>query len=123
MMSIELRRGTRLEDPPVDVQGSLNTVSNLSRGGMCIVCDDCPEVGQKRRYDLVDRRTGKSCTLWGEVRWVEPLGKGRCRVGVQWFDIDLRASDWLAVQMEAAEGAEGRSQPAHRGLSGPITWL
>jgi hypothetical protein len=122
-MSEEQRRGTRLKDPPVDVTGGLNTVNDLSLGGMCILCVESPIVGQKRRFDLVDRRTGKSCTLWGEVRWVEPVAKDLSRVGIQWIDLDAKGSDWLSLQMAAGEKGQAPTPGGSKDQPQPIRWL
>jgi hypothetical protein len=94
----EQRRETRVEDPPINIQGDWTTVYNLSLGGICIVSVEPLKVGWYRTFTLVDR-SGSACILSGQVRWTVLIGQGLTRAGLQWIDLDSDSRHWLAKQM------------------------
>jgi hypothetical protein len=121
----EQRQEVRLEDPPVNVDGAWTAVYNLSLGGMCIVSLGPLAIGTRRSFKLVDRRTGTSCNLFGQVAWTSPVSSELTRVGIQWIDLDAETRRWLAGQMNAPAPAEsgGAPWPFRKDEALPVVWL
>jgi hypothetical protein len=120
----ELRQETRLEDPPIDIDGIWTAVYNISPGGMCIVSLDPMQVGGQRRFKLIDRRSGRTCTLVGQVMWKEPVGNELTRVGVQWVELTAESRHWLTTQTKLAAEGDGRAVWATSAdRARPIQWL
>jgi hypothetical protein len=97
----EQRRQTRVEDPEINVEGDWAAVYNISIGGMCLVSTESVKVGWYRNFTLTDRRSGMSCEISGQVRWVTSVGQGLTRAGIQWVNLDPEKYNWLAFQMRA----------------------
>ena len=121
---VEQRQETRIEDPPIDVDGVWTAVYNISPGGMCIVSLDPMQVGWQRKFKLIDRRSGRTCTLVGQVMWTVPVSHELTRVGVQWVELDAARRDWLMAQAQAsAQGDRGRLWATSADRTQVIQWL
>ena len=97
----EQRRETRVEDPEINVEGDWAAVYNISMGGMCVGSTESVKVGWYRDFTLTDRRSGMSCEITGQVRWVSPVGHGLTRAGIQWVNLDPEKYNWLAFQLRS----------------------
>jgi hypothetical protein len=94
----EQRQEFRLEDPPIELDGVWTAVYNISLGGMCIVSLDPLQVGLRRKFRLINRMSGKGCTLSGEVMWTVPVSPELNRVGVRWIEVSAEVRQWLETQ-------------------------
>ena len=120
----EQRQQTRLEDPPIEVDGVWTAVYNISPGGMCIVSLDPLQVGWRRKFRLMNRKSGRGCTLTGEIMWTVPVSHELTRVGVQWIEVTPEVRHWLAEQMlVSAETLRGTLWATSADRSQSIQWL
>ena len=120
----EQRQEARIEDPTVNIDGSWSTVYNLSLGGMCIVSLGALQIGSQRSYTLVDRGSGSTCTLVGEVKWTSSISQESTRAGIQWIDLSDRMRHWLKARIIAsAQGPTGELRPFRQNEGRPIAWF
>jgi hypothetical protein len=120
----EHRQEIRREDPPIDVDGVWTAVYNISPGGMCIVSLDPLQVGWERRFKLIDRRSGRTFSLVGEVMWTVPVSHELTRVGVQWVEVTPETRRWLTEQMkDSAEGGGKTFWTMPKEKAPAIQWL
>jgi hypothetical protein len=103
----EQRQQYRLDDPPIEVDGVWSAVYNISSGGMCVVSLDPLQVGWKRKFRLMNRKTGRGCTLVGQVMWTVPVSHELTRVGIQWVEVEPYVRHWLAEQLDTPADAVG----------------